>query len=61
MVLHKDFLLHFEVLPGQTKDSFVYSLAGSLIKIMVSTGEPERLPTVAMIELLSRQQQTGAG
>ncbi len=28
-------------------DSFVHSLVGSLIKIMVSTGEPQRLPTVA--------------
>ena len=48
----------FQVLPGQTKESFVHSLAGSLIKIMVLTGELQRLPMVAkrhcLVSLYSR-------
>ena len=48
-LLHNNFLLDFEVLLAQTIESFVHSLAGSFTKIMVSTGEPQRLPTAVII------------
>ncbi len=50
-MLHNNFLLSFEVLPQQTRDSIVQLLAGSFIKIMISAREPQRLHTAAKREI----------